>query len=296
MKKIVALGYMVIIAGIICPVMAAGNGEKKPSSQPAAGTHAKQSETPPGAAQVPVFKPEASPAEGQGPGMVALAKASAANKYLFIFFSKADDENTMALRKVFDAAMVKSAKKADPAAVKIDDPAEKEIVAKYGVSRAPMPLVLAVAPNGAVTKGLPATFDEKTLLDAFASPGMEKSLKALQDRKLVLLCVQNNSTKDAAAAMKGVHEFAADKKLATDTGIVTVVVQIDPADAAEAQFLTQLKIDPKTEQAVTAFIAPPGVVLSIIKGATTKEAFMTVLKAALSGGCGPGGCGPGGCS
>jgi hypothetical protein len=294
MKKIVALGYMVIIGGIMCPVMAAGNGEKKPSSQPAAGAQAKQA-TPPGAAQMPVFKPDPTPAEVQSPGMAALAKASAANKYLFVFFSKADDAGTLAMRKVFDEAMAKSAGKADTVAVRIDDPAEKEIVAKYGVAMTPMPLVLAVAPNGAVTKGLPLKFDEKALLDAFASPGMEKSLKALQDRKLVLLCVQNKSTKDAAAAMKGVQEFAADKKLAADTGIVTVVVQIDPADASEAKFLTQLKIDPKTQQAVTAFIAPPGVVLTLTKGATTKEAFMTVLKAALSGKCGPGGCGPGGC-
>jgi hypothetical protein len=284
MKKFVAVGYMVIIAGIICPAWAADSGEKKPATQPAAGAPAK-----------PAGKTEPAPAEAQGAGMTALAKASNANKYLFIFFSKADDAGTLAMRKVFDDAMAKSADKADTVALKVGDPAEKQIVEKFGVAAAPMPLVLAVAANGAVTKGLPLKFDEKALSEAFASPGMEKSLKALQDRKLVLLCVQNKSTKDSAAAMKGAEEFAGDKKFAADTGIETVVIQIDPADAAEAKFLTQLKIDPKTNQAVTAFIAPPGVVLTLTKGPTTKDAFMETLKKAMSGGCGPGGCGPGGC-
>lgn len=279
MEKSVAILCVAFLAGLAGPLTAADSQDKKPTTQPAPG--------PAG--------PAVAPAKDQGHGSSALAKAAAANKYLFLFFSKTDDSHTLAMRRTFSEAMAKVADKADTAAVKVDDPAEKGIVAKFGVERAPMPLVVAVAPNGAVTKGLPLKFDEKALLDAFASPGMEKSLKALQDRKLVLLCVQNKSCKDAAAAMKGAKDFAGDEKFAVDTGLTTVVIQIDPADAAEARFLFQLNIDRKTDQAVTAFMAPPGVVLTLTKGPTTKEAFMAVLKKALSGGCGPGGCGPGGC-
>ena len=58
-----------------------------------------------------------------------------------------------------------------------------------------MPLVLAVAPNGAVTGGFPTTFEKQQLVDAIATPSTQKCLKALQDGKLVFLCVQNGETK-----------------------------------------------------------------------------------------------------
>ena len=48
---------------------------------------------------------------------------------------------------------------------------------KFGVSRAPMPLVLALAPNGAITKGFPIKFDEKQLREGFVSPCTAKCLK-----------------------------------------------------------------------------------------------------------------------
>ena len=49
----------------------------------------------------------------------------------------------------------------------------------------------------------------------------------------------------------------------------------------------QLKADPKAKTATTAFLAPPGVVLAIIEGATSKENLPASLKKAASG-CGPG--------
>jgi hypothetical protein len=224
--------------------------------------------------------------------MKALTQASAAGKYLFIFFSAEDDENTKAMRKVFSDAVAKTSDKASSVAVTISDPAEKEIVAKYGVEKAPMPLVLVVAPNGAVTGGFPTTFDEKALLNAFVSPGMEKCLKVLQERKLVILCAQNKSTKSNDAAMKGAQDFKADKRFAQ----FTEIVQIDPADAAESKFVTQLRIEPKTAEAVTALLAPPGVVVGTFKGAVNKDALVAALTAATSGGCGSGGCAPSGCN
>ena len=230
--------------------------------------------------------------EGQGDGMAALARASAAGKYIFIFFSKEDDQNTATMRKVFEGAMGKAGGKADSIAIKITDPAEKKIVDKYRVTSAPMPLVLAVAPNGAVTGGFPRQFNENTLLGAFASPGMEKCLKALQERKLVILCAQNNRTKSNDVATKCAHDFKADARFAR----FTEIVRVDPADATEAKFMKQLRIEPKTTEAVTAMLAPPGVVVGTFKGAVAKDALVSALIAATSGGCGSGGCGPSGCN
>ena len=111
------------------------------------------------------------------------------------------------MRKVFHAAMAKASDKAEGVEANVTDPSEAPLVRKFNLSRAPMPLVLALAPNGAVTGGFPAEFDEEKLLGALVSPGMAPCLKGLQQRKLVLLCVQNQATKSNEAAMRGVRDF-----------------------------------------------------------------------------------------
>ena len=110
------------------------------------------------------------------------------------------------------------------------DSSEKDIVAKFDLSRAPMPLVLAMAPNGAITGGFPTKFEEQQLVDAFATPATEKVMKNLQDGKLVFVCVQNGKTKSNAAAMQGIRDFRADARFAS----ATEIVMLDPTNPAEA--------------------------------------------------------------
>jgi hypothetical protein len=230
------------------------------------------------------------PVDESGKGMAAIKQAADADKYIFMFFSKTDDDQTLAMRKVFDGAMEKAADRAQWIAVNTTDPSEKGIVAKFDLSRAPMPLVLAMAPNGAMTGGFPTKFEEKDLLAAIVSPAMQKVMKHLQDKKLVFVCLQNDKTKSNDAAMRGVRDFKADTRFAG----ATEVVMMDPANSAEAPFLADMKIDPKTEEATTIFLAPPGVAIAEYKGATDKTAMAETLQKASSG-CAGGSCGPGGC-
>lgn len=223
--------------------------------------------------------------------MAAIRQAADAGKYLFMFFSKADDDQTLAMRKVFDKAMEKVADRAQWIAVDINHSSEKAIVAKFQLDRAPMPLVLAMAPNGAITGGFPRTVEEQQLVDAFATPVTEKVMKHLQDGKLVFVCVQNGTTQSNTAAMRGVRDFKADTRFAS----ATEIVMLDPTDSAEASFLADLKIDPKTEEAMTVFLAPPGSAIAEYKGATDKTELMATLQKASSGCCPGGACGPSGC-
>ena len=222
--------------------------------------------------------------------MAAIKQAADAGKYLFMFFSKTDDDQTLAMRKVFDKAMEKVADRAQSVAVNMTDSSEKAIVDKFDLSRAPMPLVLAMAPNGAITGGFPTKFEEQQLLDAFATPGTEKVMKQLQDGKLVFVCVQNDKTKSNDAAMQGVRDFKTDARFASATEIVT----LDPTDKKEASFLTDLKVSPDTAEATTVFCCPAGKAIGKFEGATNKDALVELLSKANTG-CGPGGCGPGGC-
>ena len=234
----------------------------------------------------------ASPARAlpRGDAVKAKREAAEAGRYLFAFFYKADDDKAQAMWQVVEGAVRKNSSRAVAVAVDISDPSAKSVVDEYGLDRAPMPLALAIAPNGAITGGFPSEFQEQDLLDAFASPSLEKCMKALQEGKLVFLCVQNGSTKFNEEAMRGVSDFKSDARF----GQATEIVPMDPADSAEASFLANLKIDKDTKNAVTVFLAPPGSAIAMYEGATSKDELLATLLRARSG-CGAGGCGPGGC-
>ncbi len=220
--------------------------------------------------------PETPSLENPSAGQRAIRRAADGKKYIFLFFYRTDDEATQGARKTFDAAMPKLADRAIFTAVNITDSQEKALVEKFELDRSPMPLLLALAPNGAVTKSFPLKFTETQLESAFVSPGMQKCLKALQDRKMVFICVQNKTTRQNEGAMKGVSEFMADKEFSGSTQIVT----IDPADEKELSLLKQFKVDPKTEVAETVLLAPPGTVVGNFVGIVSKNGLVAALRSA----------------
>ena len=88
--------------------------------------------------------------------------------------------------------------------------------------------------------------------------------------------------------MKGVNEFKADPQF----GEMTEIVKVDPSDTKEARLLTQLKADPQAKTAATAFLAPPGVLVATLEGATSKDSLKAALQKAMAS-CAPGsGCCP----
>lgn len=222
-------------------------------------------------------------------GMAAINVAAREGRHLFIFFWKTNDAQCKKMYPVFESAMKKLSDSANSIAVNVTTPHEAPLVSKYGISRMPLPLVLALAPNGAVTGCFPLNFDEDRLAQGIASLGSAACLKALQDRKLVLLCVQDQAMPTAQAAMAAAAGFKANPQY----GAATVIVNINPNDISEHKLLSDLKIDPRTLQAVTVLLAPPGRPIATFVGAVTTDQIVAKLKSGST--CGPGGCGPGGC-
>jgi hypothetical protein len=221
------------------------------------------------------------------PGQTALADAARQHKYLFILFYKQDDDATQAVRQTLNTALAKRGDQASSVLVQIADPTEKPLIDHWALSRSPMPLVLAVAPNGAITGGFPLKLTEQDIARAFVSPGMAACLKATQSRKLVLLCVQRTGVTELPL---GVREFKADPTY----GSATEIVAIRANDAAEAGFLHSLQLDPAATGAV-AFLTPPGNLLGTFECTVAKQQLIDKLKAAQSSCCPGGKCGPGGC-
>lgn len=222
--------------------------------------------------------------EGSGAGMATLRNAADEGKYAFAFFYEDEDERTVEMRQVFETAMEKVGDRAEHVVLNATDPSETDIVKKYGVDRSPMPLVLAFAPNGALTRGLPRFFTEEQIMTGFVSPCMEKCLKGVQDTRLVAVCVQSSSTRFNDEAMAGVRTFMADPRFAQ----ITDLVMLDPSDPGEATTCRRFSVDPNTDQAITLLLAPPGKLVGRFEGATNKDDMVYVLTKATSGGCSPG--------
>jgi hypothetical protein len=215
-------------------------------------------------------------------GLEALQRAAAADKYLFVFFWQEKSQQTNAMWGVFHNAMSKLADRADSVAINLSDRAEQPMVAKFGIDRSSLPLVLALAPNGAITKGFPVRFHEDQLSQAFVSPCTAECMKALQDRKLVVLCVEHPSPQVRQVSLqKGVQQFAGEEPYSRNSKVVV----LNANDPAEATFLKSLQLDPRTTAPVTVLMAPPGSVVGTFVGNVTKAEMVAKLNSASS--CGP---------
>ena len=236
-----------------------------------------------GSAQVAqTSRAPASPAER------ALDRARKDGKYAFLLFYRPKDRGDAKMRDVFDRAQTRLTKKAAFVPVDVGAEGESRLIEQYAVSKAPLPLTLVMAPNGAVVNAFPKAVDEKTLADAFVSPKVAEVSKALQDRKLVTLCLQNARTKHNAESRQAAQQFVGDSRLGGQALLVTA----DPSK--EPGLLKRCGIRSIPTESTIVMLLPPGQLVASVTGSTTKDALLAKLQAALAAcgsGCGPSGCG-----
>lgn len=232
------------------------------------------------AAQTP--RAPASPAER------ALDRARKQGKYAFLLFYRPKDRGDAKMREVFERAQTRLTEKAAFVSVDVGAKAESRLIEQYAVSQAPLPLTLVMAPNGAVVNAFPKPVDEKTLAGAFVSPKLAEVSKALQDKKLVALCLQGTGTKHNTESRQAAQQFVGDSRL----GGQAVLITADPSK--EPDLLKRCGIRSTPTESTVVMLLPPGQLVAKVAGATTKDDLLAKLQAALAAcgsGCGPSGCG-----
>jgi thiol-disulfide isomerase/thioredoxin len=283
-KKFMIAVPAVLIAVIILSLIATGN-EKKST----AGNNVKNKGS--SVKRIADGKVEDNASKTNGKGTAAIEKAAKAGKYIFVLFYKNKNEQTRKMKESLSAVVKEHANRARLIEIDAAAASEQDIVKKFDLSRAPMPLVLAIAPNGAVTGGFPQKVTSEQLEKCFVSKLIMKVLKPMQEGKVVLVLLQNSSTRFNSESAKAAGDFAVDKKL---NGFVEIIRQ-DPLDSEAKDFLEQCKLDKKILQATIVFLVPPGRIAGIFPGKTTKKTLMAALASCSGGSCKPGSCSPKSC-
>ncbi len=203
-----------------------------------------------------------------------ISQAAAEQKYSFIVFYKKNDAATQAVVDTLAQGIANRKDEAVVVYVNVADPAEKALVEKHKTARAPLPLTLAVAPNGAITGVFAQKLEAKHIDESFVTPTTADCMKSLQDGKAVLLCVHPT---EQAATPAGVREFQADPQFKGRVSLVSMRLH----DRAEASFLTDLQIDSaRTSETTVVFMAPPGVMVGKYTAQVTKVKLAADLHAA----------------
>lgn len=217
----------------------------------------------------------ANPAEvttARSPGLSAIEAAAEQGQFAFVFFYRSNDRATGNMHQTLQMTL-SNRNDSVILPIQIGDPAERELVSQFDATRLPMPAVAVLAPNGAVTSVFPQRVVPQQLTAAIVSSGQAECLKALQNEKIVLLCVQPPGSSNIP---EGVRNFEADALFKNRTEVISV--QAD--DPGEARFLQQLRLRTDQPDSVVAFMAPPGVMLGTYHANVTMEALAQQLAAA----------------
>jgi hypothetical protein len=217
-----------------------------------------------------------------------MERAFKGGKHAFILFYRPAQSEDRKMADTLTRAEANLRARAMFVQVDISSRVESRLIDKYRVRQAPLPLTLAMAPNGAIVRAFTRTVDENALAAAFASPKVADLFKALQEKKLVTLCLQGAATKHNDESRQAAQQFVGDPKL---KGLAVLIVA-DPRK--EADLLKRCRITSPPMESTVLMIVPPGRLVATVAGATTKAALLAKLTAALSS-CGPG-CSPGGCA
>ena len=204
------------------------------------------------------------------------ADQDASGKYTFYLFYKTGDAPSLAMRDGLAKLLANDLDRAQVVQVQVGSPKDQALVTKYDVARAPMPITVAVAPNGAITGMFPTKVTAANVEAAFVSPTMMKAMKALQEGKLVFVTVQGAGKEVMPAALP---ELQKDPHF----GARIVPLAMYAADQEEAPFVKQMQIDPQSLATQTVLLAPPGVLVG--KFAATAKASEITAALVKAGKC-----------
>lgn len=207
-----------------------------------------------------------------------------------VFLAVTDGSKMIMEAKDMAAKAQKKYPKSEVITLDRTDKANAALVTKYGMSGAPMPLILVMAPNGVIGGGLQlkdATAEE--LVGLIPTKKQAIALLAFSESKPAFIVLYKKSMKDKAQAM------AECNKAAAGLSGKAVVVDVDLDDKSEAEFLSLLKPEMTATTSHVLVFNAKGQFSDEFKTPVQSAKLVTSARKVAKGGCCPGGSGSSGC-
>jgi len=165
-----------------------------------------------------------------------------------------------------------------------DDAANTQLVSKWRVAGAPLPLILVLSAKGLVAGGY--TLDEataKNIAELVPSPKLEAVYEANGNGKHTIVVFTKKSFADRASALK-IAQDAVNK-----LNNKAVLVEVDIDDNKESGFMKQFQIDKlTTKNSTTVVINKDGQVAGTSTNVTDANKLVLEATTPVSSGCGSG--------
>ncbi|MCF8373513.1 MAG: hypothetical protein K9H64_17975 [Bacteroidales bacterium] len=211
-------------------------------------------------------------------------------KSVFLVVTDKYAQDTDALIKKANEAKAK-VKNVEVIKMDRDEQANADLVSKYQLASAPMPLVLVISSNGVVSGGYTAQqATAELLVSAIPSPKKSEVLKVINEGKSVFI-VASSKNMDKKSNLVNTCEqacFEMEKK--------AKVIEIDLDDPAEKIFMAELKINQQSTEPQTYVVNSKGQVTGNFSGEVNSATLVATATKIASGGCCPPGsgksCGP----
>lgn len=171
-----------------------------------------------------------------------------------------------------------------PGAVKIEidrsDPANAGFVSKYGLSAAPVPLIVVASSTGVITGGMIAQQGNvDQLVKMVPSPKKAEIIKALSEGNAVFITAYRNGM----SSVESVNSTCA--MACQQMAGKSVQVKVNMDDPAETVFLTEMKVNMASTEPVTLVANAKGQVSGMYTGAVDVSNLVTAATKKVGGCC-----------
>jgi len=161
-----------------------------------------------------------------------------------------------------------------------NDDANADLVARYRLSGAPLPVILVITPDGIISGGVEGNkATPEMLANMVPSPKMSQILKAIDDGNAVFITAYRKkmtmcdkvlaSCEDAVKKMQG----------------KAVLIKIDMNDKSETQLLNMLKINVGSDEPVTMVGNQKGQIAATFTGEVNADDLVQATKKKVGGCC-----------
>ncbi len=182
---------------------------------------------------------------------------------------------------------VKDIEKITVVQMNTDDAANAEMVTKYRLGDAPLPLVLLFSNKGVAIGGLlEDQVNKESIADAIPTPKEGDIIYALSLGKPVFAVVSKNNFEEKDKTI------ATCKKSQFELNGNAEVIEIDLDDSKESKLIEKLYVDKTLTKPFTVVINAQGLMSGKFTGIPDQAQLLAAAKKVMQTGCAPGGCSP----